>query len=98
MKKVSDYLKTGKENSISAMHLCEITGIKSKRALQMAIAKERRAGTLILASNQGYFLPMNRNEIEEYVKRAEKQAVHTLAGLKCARQYLRGIEGQECLL
>ena len=59
MAKISDYLKHGAENAVSAAALCSLAGT-TPRGLRHAIALERAAGGEILytpGGHGGYFLP-----------------------------------------
>ena len=87
-------LPTGKENAISSTDLQSILGVSDKREFQKMIENERKQGSMICASNNGYYLPRDRVELLEYYNKAKKDTVKRLSILKPMREYLKGIEGQ----
>lgn len=93
---VMDFLQTGKENAISAHNLCTYLGFESARELQHEIARERKAGAVILSTCQnggGYFLPENDREVRQFIRTLENRAKNTFAALRSARGFLRQQEG-----
>lgn len=100
---VSDYrryLKRGKENVISKNELMRIAGFKNERDLRRDIARSREAGQIICSSparrGGGYYLPKNRQEIEEFVSTLENHAKNTFKAISAAREALKNMEGQVC--
>lgn len=95
---VMEALHTGKENAISAQELCDYLGFNSIRELQHEIARERKAGAVILSTCQdggGYFLPGNDREVKQFIKTLENRAKNTFAILRSARGVLRQQEVTE---
>lgn len=93
---VKEALQTGKENAISAHDLCTYLGFESVRELQHEIARERKAGAVILSTCQdggGYFLPENDQEVRQFIRTLENRAKNTFAALRSARGFLRQQEG-----
>lgn len=89
-KKISDFLKEGKENAISAEKLADTMGCKNVRILQELIAAERAAGAVIISSTTGgYYLPANKREIQEFCKTLENRANNTLQALRSAKAALK---------
>lgn len=92
---IADRLKVGKENATSTAELCAVLGFENARDLRNAIAKERKAGAVILSScTGGYFLPGSKAEVEEFIHTQDKKARSIMFVLKSARQYMNTIEGQ----
>ena len=96
---IESSLSRGAENALSIDYLLSITGHKTARDLQSAIAREREAGALILSSNRsGYFLPDTgekcKQEIERYIGTLRNRALNTLKVLKTARRALSAVESQ----
>ena len=92
---IMQQLPVGKENAISSEALAELLHYTSKRELQAHIAKERKAGAVILSTTTGgYYQSNNRDEIAEFVRTLEKRAKNTMNALKSARKYLKNVEGQ----
>lgn len=89
---VMEALHIGKENAISAQDLCDCLKFNSIRDLQHEIARERKAGAVILSTCQdggGYFLPGNDREVKQFIKTLENRAKNTFAILRSARRVLR---------
>lgn len=92
---LEEMLMRGEKNAISTPDLCERLGLDDTRALRLLVAKERAAGKVILSScHGGYFLPIDRKEVERFVRTERKKAVSTLAALKSARRYLKETEAE----
>ena len=86
---IADILPTGKKNKMSFEELLEVTRCTSARELRRRIAKEREQGCVILSCPEGgYWLPKDKQEVEEYIARTEKEANSLLDSLKSARDYL----------
>lgn len=88
---VLERLSIGKENAISTQVLCDSLGFDSPRELQLEIARERKAGAVILSTCQdggGYFLPENDHEIKQFMRTLENRAKNTFVALKSARRLL----------
>ncbi|WP_313185894.1 hypothetical protein [Lacrimispora sp.] len=95
---VTEALPVGKENAISAQELCTYLGFNSTRDLQHEIARERKAGAVILSTCQeggGYFLPSNEREVRQFIKTLENRANNTFEALRSARRFLRQQEVTE---
>lgn len=89
---VMEALQAGKENAISAQDLCTYLGFNSTRDLQHEIARERKAGAVILSTCQeggGYFLPSNDREVRQFIRTLENRARNTYEALRSARGFLR---------
>lgn len=89
---VIEALHTGKENAISAQDLCTYLGFNCARELQHEIARERKAGAVILSTCQdggGYFLPSNDREVRQFIRTLENRAKNTFEALRSARSFLR---------
>lgn len=95
---VKEALQAGKENAISARDLCTYLGFESVRELQHEIARERKAGAVILSTCQdggGYFLPENDQEVRQFIRTLENRAKNTFAALSSARGLLKQQEVTE---
>lgn len=89
---VMEALQTGKENAISAQELCTYLKFDSVRELQKEIARERKAGAVILSTcheGGGYFLPGSDQEVKQFIKTLENRARNTFAALHSAKGLLR---------
>lgn len=90
---ITELLREGKENRKSFRELQQQTGIKDERRLRRVIEIERRQGALILScASGGYYLPANREEVEQYDRMMRKEAKAILYTLKHCRNYLKTTE------
>ena len=90
---IAELLREGKENRKSFRELQQQTGIKDVRRLRKIIELERRQGALILScASGGYFLPANREEVEQYDRMMRKEAKSILYTLKPCREFLKATE------
>jgi len=92
--RIADYLKKGKDNAMTTQELLELTGLQTPRALQSAIAKERKEIVICSGSGRGYWLPANREEIEEFNNNMTSRAIKIFESSKCAREELGIATGQ----
>lgn len=93
---VMEVLPIGRENAVGSRELAERLHFESVRDLQMEIARERKAGAVILSTcghGGGYFLPDDQQEIKQFIRTLENRANNTLAALKSARELLGQQEG-----
>ena len=83
-------LPEGKKNAVSSDALTRILHLKSKRELQQRIAKERKAGALILSSSTGgYYTSKDPAEVAAFVHTLENWAKQTFLALRPARKFLK---------
>lgn len=97
-KRIVDCLRIGKENAISTAELVRMSGSKSTRHLQQRIAYERENGAVICSgSGNGYWLPKNRREIEEFCRTMDKRAQNIFNATRSAKRALEMPEGQQSI-
>lgn len=85
---IYDLLPIGAENAVSRRELSALTGIED-RQLRRQIAKERRAGVLILSSsesNGGYYRAASREELQRYVRSMQSRCREILAVTRAAQE------------
>lgn len=85
---IYDLLPVGAENAVSRRELSALTGIED-RQLRRQIAKERRAGALILSSseiNGGYYRAASREELQRYVRSMQSRCREILAVIRAAQE------------
>ena len=83
-------LPEGKKNAISSDALTRVLHLKSKRELQQRIARERKAGALILSSSTGgYYTSTDPAEVAAFVRTLENRAKQTFLALRTARKFLK---------
>ena len=86
MSYLSNLLSAGEDNALKMSVLMELTGL-SRRELYKMFEQERKNGTVICATNSGYFLPATTDELQSYIRRvqarlrAESIALHSARAL-----------------
>lgn len=88
---IYDLLPVGAEYAISRRELSALTGIED-RQLRRQIAKERRAGVLILSSsesNGGYYRAASREELQRYVRSMQSRSKEILTVIRTAEEALQ---------
>ena len=91
---IFDLLPVGAENAVSRRELSALTGIED-RQLRRQIAKERRAGVLILSSsesNGGYYRAASREELQRYVRSMQSRSKEILTVIRKAEEALQNYE------
>ena len=91
---IFDLLPVGAENAVSRRELSALTGIED-RQLRRQIAKERRAGVLILSSsesNGGYYRAASREELQRYVRSMQSRSKEILTVIRTAEEALQNYE------
>lgn len=86
---IVDLLPRGKENAISTTALLQVSGAANVRELRKMVANERKAGEIIASSNNGYFIPADLKEIEEFVHTLDSKARSIMVALQSARKLLK---------
>lgn len=93
---IQGLLPIGRENAITTEELVKLSGCGSARELQQRIAREREQGAIICSgSGRGYWIPKNRQEIQDFVKTMDARALNTLKSARSAKMALRVPEGQQ---
>lgn len=91
---IIDILPKGKENAQNVKVLSELYGM-NLRVFQKMLHDARIHGIIICSSNEGIYIPSNREEVKRFYKRYHSHALSTLSMLKTCRQYLKDTEEQE---
>ena len=107
VRQVSQFLSHGAENATPARELAKLAGYHGTRPLRLAIERERRAGVLILANDDGYFLPSEDKvqalvEIKGFERRSDARMQSNRASVRACKLYIKAasqaeIDGQEVL-
>lgn len=97
--RISNYLRTGKENKMPASELMELLGAKDRRQLRTIIHRARDAGEVIASTSKdggGYYIPKDQSELAEYISIMEGHALSELKVLKTARAAMKcgGVNGE----
>ena len=89
---IESLLFKGKENARPSRELMGLLGYGNIRRFRKQVARERRAGALILGCPSGLFLPddgeKGQGELKNHIKTSEKRIKGIGAGLKPARHEL----------
>ena len=86
-------LGRGRESSISSSELARYFNV-DQRGLRQIVREARCEGLIICSSVEGYFLPVDREEVLKWYRTAHSKAVSGLEPLKSARIFLELPEGQ----
>lgn len=94
---ISDFLLPGEEMAIPARELCRVAGLENTRSLRAAIDRERLEGSLILASERGYFMPsaepaLARSEMLAFLRRQDARLVSNRRSVKAVRRALKELD------
>ena len=74
---IQAFLLEGEANALPMRELARLVGVSERQARKI-IERERRNGSMILSSDNGYFLPSpdcERYEIRRYIHRADARMV-----------------------
>lgn len=90
---IADFIPRGKENAITRQNLCEITGLND-RAVRESISQARREIPIISLANKGYYIPTEKEDVEQWVKQEEHRAKSIFWSMAGAKKFLKGFEKQ----
>ncbi|MGF6990064.1 hypothetical protein M2150_001307 [Lachnospiraceae bacterium PM6-15] len=91
---IEPLLSLGKEKAISTKELMQALQC-SERELRAIVSRERQNGAIICsATTGGYFKPSTREELKEFCRGLESQAITMFKALRSARKILKETEGQ----
>lgn len=100
---IQAFLLEGEANALPMRELARLVGVSERQARKI-IERERRNGSMILSSDNGYFLPSpdcERYEICRYIHRADARMVTNRNTIRAMKDRLKELEaldnGQEIL-
>lgn len=96
---IKELLPSGKDNAIPTTELMKLCGMDRRQMTKM-IHDERAAGAAICSTTAGaggYYMPASRQEVQEFLDSMESRGSSIFSCIKVFRDYMRQIEGQECL-
>jgi hypothetical protein len=96
---IKELLPSGKDNAIQTKELMKLCGL-DKRQMIKQIHKERAAGAVICSTTAGaggYYMPASLQEAQECLDSMESRGKSIFSCIKALRDYVKQIEGQECL-
>lgn len=94
---VQAFLLEGEANALPMRELARLVGVSERQARKI-IERERRNGSMILSSDNGYFLPSpdcERYEICRYIHRADARMVTNRNTIRAMKDRLKELEAQE---
>lgn len=92
---VYERLLKGSENAVTLRYLASLLDM-DERAVRAQIARERKAGHIIISDNEhGYFLPSSAEEIRRFCRSMSHRAKEILVAARMAEDALAAAEGQE---
>lgn len=99
---ITQFLSMGHEYAIPCTELMKLTGCDTVRNLRSEIEKSRKHGSLIIASNEGYFLPtkgadgeineIGYAELKSFYSRMRSIAIGIFTSIKHIRLAIREYE------
>ena len=94
---VQAFLLEGEANALPMRELARLVGVSERQARKI-IECERRNGSMILSSDNGYFLPSpdcERYEIRRYIHRADARMVTNRNTIRAMKDRLKELEAQD---
>ena len=91
---VQAFLLEGEANALPMRELARLVGVSERQARKI-IERERRNGSMILSSDNGYFLPSpdcERYEICRYIHRADARMVTNRNTIRAMKDRLKELE------
>ncbi len=93
---ITERLYQGEENALTMRELCRIFRADD-RTIRARIHEERKAGSVILASNEGFFLPAEDpekalQEVKSFERRMKSRARKELEAVKSAARERKRLE------
>ena len=84
----------GEDNAVSLEQLINITGLPN-REVRKIIETLRRAGHVIISSDNGSYYPETVEELKRYINRESSRARSILITLSSARELLENLADEE---
>lgn len=91
---ILDYIPNGKDNAISRLTLCQMTGL-SDRKLREAIASERLSTPILnISDGSGYYRPLltEKEEVKRYIDQEYSRLKSIARGLYVAKAFYEDLE------
>lgn len=87
--KLTDYLSVGEENAITCKQLSKYLGL-SERDITIHINALRKKGELICSGANGFWLPADDRDVEQFVRGMQGRIKDMQKAMKPAIEYLNG--------
>ncbi len=86
-----DCLATGRDNAVKCNTLSKILGC-SERDITISINALRKQGIFICSCSDGYYLPLDDEDIKGFVRQMHGRITDMQRAVKPAEDYLKGAE------
>lgn len=86
-----DCLATGRDNAVKCSTLAKILDC-SERDITISINALRKQGIFICSGSDGYYLPLDDEDIKGFVRQMHGRITDMQRALKPAEDYLKGTE------
>ena len=81
-------LKVGEENAVTSRQIQRAFGV-NQRELRKIVEKCRKSGVFILASDQGYFYPASKDELQRFIRRESNRVKNQCIAIAPLKRYLQ---------
>lgn len=82
---------TGEKAAVTSKQIKQSFGL-SERDLRKVVEKCRRSGVYILSSENGYFFPANRDELQRFIRRENSRIKNQRKTLLPLKRYLKQLD------
>ena len=84
-------LKAGEQNAVTSRQIQKAFGVK-QRELRKIVEKCRKSGVFILASDQGYFYPASKDELQRFIRRESNRVKNQCIAIAPLKKYLKRLD------
>lgn len=82
---------TGEENAVTSRQIQRAFGV-NQRELRKIVEKCRKSGVFILASDQGYFYPASKDELQRFIRRESNRVKNQCIAIAPLKRYLKQLD------
>ena len=93
--KITDYLSVGEENAVNCKQLAKYLGF-NERDVTVCINIARKQGEFICSGINGFWLPADDRDIEQFVRQMQGRIKDMQRAMKPAIEYLKNGGGDNC--
>lgn len=84
-------LGTGEENAVTSKQIKQSFGL-TERELRKIVERCRRNGVYILSSDNGYFFPSSKEELQRFIRRENSRVKNQCITLSPMKRYLKRLD------
>lgn len=85
---------TGEKAAITSRQIKQSFGL-SERDLRKVVEKCRKSGVFILASDQGYFFPASKDELQRFIRRESNRVKNQCIAIAPLKRYLKQLNNSD---